>query len=304
MKISRHQIIAFACAAQEKNFSKAAQRLKIGQSAITQHIAALEEVIGAKLFIRTRSGAQLTTVGGELFPLADQIYVLEEQFFEKVHQYKDLSEGHLSLCVSTSRPAMAIIAAFKRQFPGIHINLTVAPWRDALKLVQLREVDLAIAIKPEEMEQNLYCQDIEEQAFMAILPPQHPLRDCDTLRLNDLLTDTIVLLSESSYTRHCVDKLFKQLTISPHSTLTTSSYDMMFEAVTHGLGVSIALAHPSIKHKTSIANKIIAIPINELPEKHTYSVFCLKSKSSLRVIKNFIATAKNHTKMAIEIQPK
>jgi DNA-binding transcriptional LysR family regulator len=283
MKISRHQIIAFATVAREGGFSKAARRLNIGQSAITQHIAAFEEAIGSQLFFRSRTGVQLTFVGRELFSLADQIHVLEEQLFEKAHQYINLKEGHISLCISTSRPAMSIIAAFKKQFPGINIDLTVAPWRDALKLVQIRKVDVAIAIKPKEKTSTLYCQDIEERSFMAILPSQHPLSRCKELTLYDLLAETIILSCESSYTRFCTDKLFKQLGVAPNNILTTNTYEMMFEAVAHGLGIAIALEHASTTYQATVA-----IPIKELSEKHTYSVFCLKNKASLRIIHNFM----------------
>jgi DNA-binding transcriptional LysR family regulator len=286
MKISRHQIIAFAAVAKERSFSRAAKQLDIGQSAVTQHISALESVIGAKLFTRSRSGSPLTSVGRELFSLADKIHVLEEQFFEKAHQYMNLKEGHLSICVSTSRPAMALISAFKQAFPGIHIDLTVAPWRDALKLVQLREVDLAITIKPEEIEQNLYFQDIEERSFMAILPVGHVLSHRSSLTINDLLSETVVMLGESSYTRFCVNTKLKQLGVIFPNTLTTSSYEMMFEAVIHGLGVSIALEKTSVDY-----HGIVTVPIQEFSEKHAYSLICLKSKAPLRVIESFIKAA-------------
>lgn len=289
MKISRHQIIAFAAVAKEKSFSKAAKKLEIGQSAITQHIAALESVIGAKLFTRSRSGSPLTPAGQELFTLADKIQVLEEQFFEKAHQYTNLTEGHISICVSTSRPAMAVIAAFKQAFPGVNIDLSVSPWRDALKRVQSREVDLAISIKPDDLEENLYCQAVEERAFMAILPAQHPLSERSSLSIQDVLSETIIMLGESSYTRFWVNNKLKHYGVTFPNTLTTSSYEMMFEAVTHGLGISIALEREQADYPG-----IVTVPIKELPEKHTYSIICLKSKTPLRVIDNFIDIARRH----------
>lgn len=286
MKITRHQIIAFAFVAQEGSFSKAAVRLGIGQSAITQHISALENSIGATLFNRYRSGSQLTNVGRELFILADQMQVLEERFFEQALQYNKLHAGHVSICISTAQPAMSVISAFKQQYPGVNIDLKIAPWKEALNFVKQREVDIAIAIKPQGIEKELYCQDIEGHQFKAILPIKHRLRNKPIVSIKDLLADTLVMLSESSYTYHYVDKLFKKVSITPEKTLTTQSYEIMFEAVRHGLGVSIAF-----EHACDSTSDICAIPIKELPEFHDFSVICLKSKVSLKVIDSFLKSS-------------
>ena len=90
MKISSHQILAFAAVGREKSFIKAANKLGIGQSAITQHVKGLEEQLGGRLFNRSRVGTELTGLGQSLFPLADRIRILEEQFVEKALQINDL----------------------------------------------------------------------------------------------------------------------------------------------------------------------------------------------------------------------
>ncbi len=286
MKISRHQIIAFATVAQQSSFSKAAERLNIGQSAITQHISALENAVGTQLFNRYRAGAQLTNIGRKLFTIADQMSVLEEQFYEQAKQYNTLNAGHLSICISTADPAMAVIAGFKQCYPGVNIDLKIAPWKEALNLVSQRSVDIAIAIKPEREENDLFFQDIEAHQFKAILPVNHRLKGRDQISIEDLMTETIVMLSDSSYTFHCVNRLFNQQQLRPQKTLTTDSYEIMFEAVRHGLGCSVAFEHVSNDY-----SEICAIPIKELPEKHVFSVICLKSKASLRVIDCFIKSA-------------
>jgi DNA-binding transcriptional LysR family regulator len=117
--------------------------------------------------------------------------------------------------------------------------------------VQAREVDIAIAIKPKGEMSALFCRDIEERSFMAALPRQHPLGRFEELTLCSLISQTIILSCESSYTRFYTDKLFKQLGVAPKNVLSADAYEMMFEAVGHRLG--IAIGHTSTKYEATIA---------------------------------------------------
>ena len=58
----RH-IQAFLALVEEKHFGKAAKRIHVTQSAFSMQIKALEEEIGAPLFIRTNRNVELTEVG-------------------------------------------------------------------------------------------------------------------------------------------------------------------------------------------------------------------------------------------------
>ncbi|MEZ5583968.1 MAG: LysR family transcriptional regulator [Candidatus Competibacteraceae bacterium] len=285
MKINRHQVVAFAAVGREKSFSRAAETLSLGQSAVTQHISALERAIGAKLFIRSRAGTELTRVGRELYSLADRIRVLEEQFLERANQYADLNVGNLSVCVSTPRPAMAVIAAYQRCFPGVRIELLVAPWRDAVALIRQREVDVAIVIQPECLE-GLYSIEIERRPFLAVLPKQHPLAAKATIDAAELTNETLILLSDASYTRFWVDKKFSEIPLTPTKTLITPSYEMMLEAVVHGLGVSIALTGAVSQYE-----QVSMVPIKEFTEEHSFAVVCAEDKAMLRTIGSFLNVA-------------
>lgn len=285
MKISRHQISAFAAVGREKSFTKAAQKLELGQSAITQHIQALEETIGNKLFIRSRSGTEFTNLGRSLYPIADQIRVLEEQFVDQANQHAELNQGTLSICVSTPRPAMAVIAAFQNCFPSIRVDLKLAPWRDAVKMLQQREVDAAIIIQPEQAE--LYdSQEVERRPFIALVPKQHRLAKRKRINLDELITDTLIMMSDSSYTRHCVDEKFDSLNLTPANTLSATTYEMMLEAVSHGLGVTIAL-----EGAMSLHDGIVPIRIKEFDEEHAYVVACARGESNLHTIRALFGVA-------------
>lgn len=59
---------AFESAARHLNFTAAAQELHLTQSAVSQHVRALEERLGAALFVRKARGVALTDAGRRLLP--------------------------------------------------------------------------------------------------------------------------------------------------------------------------------------------------------------------------------------------
>ena len=56
-------LVAFECAARHGNFSRAARELRTSQSAISRHIASLEQQLSTRLFDRSRTGVSLTDAG-------------------------------------------------------------------------------------------------------------------------------------------------------------------------------------------------------------------------------------------------
>lgn len=286
MKISRHQIIAFAAVGRERSFSQAAESLGVGQSAVTQHIAALEEAVGTKLFSRSRAGARLTDVGEELFSIADKLRVFESLFIEKATDYAELSAGELSVCVSTPKPALGLISAFQKSYPGMRIDLTVAPWREALRLIRQRQVDVAVAIVPEKTD-GLFCVELEQRQFVAVLPRNHPRSRQKFFDMRDFTNETFISLSADAYTRYCVDKMFSQAGVRPASILTTSSYEMVLESVVHQMGVAIALEGALTRF-----DEVATIPIRNFREKHAYAVICTEDKASINTVRSFLNLAK------------
>jgi DNA-binding transcriptional LysR family regulator len=240
VKISPYQIAALAAVGREKSFSNAALELGISQSAVTQHINALETEVGTKLLIRGRGGSELTSAGLEIYELADRIHVLEMQLEERILNLTSLETGKLRICVSTPRPAMAIISAFKQRYSGVEVEITVAPRQENLQLLKTREVDISIVAEPGKLSGLAYIE-IERRPFVGIVPLSHRLARRKKITLSELTDETFVVSGQSSFTMWHVNKRFNELGFKPKNTLETSSYEMILEAVIHNIGVSIIL---------------------------------------------------------------
>ena len=92
----------FLAAAEEKNFSNAAKRLHLSQSAVSQNVQSMERAYGVDLFIRHGRVVELTEAGQSILPMARDVLraarLLEDGFQEINHQVG----GELLIGCSTS----------------------------------------------------------------------------------------------------------------------------------------------------------------------------------------------------------
>ncbi len=74
-------IRAFEAAARNENFTAAAAELGMTQAAVSYQVKALEERVGAALFVRERGRARLTPLGARLLPSLSQAFDAIEAAF-------------------------------------------------------------------------------------------------------------------------------------------------------------------------------------------------------------------------------
>ena len=88
---------SFVSVAETLSFSLAAMRCFVTQSAISQHIKALEDKLGCKLFIRSSHEITLTESGAALLPRAKEILKQAEDCKEHINAINNCMKGELTI---------------------------------------------------------------------------------------------------------------------------------------------------------------------------------------------------------------
>lgn len=119
---------AFLAVAEEASFTRAAARLGISQSALSQVIRGLEESLGLPLFARTTRSVSVTPAGERLLLLIGPAVGQIHAGLEKVTELRDKPSGTIRISAdeyavhSVLQPALR---HFLPQYPDINVELTV-----------------------------------------------------------------------------------------------------------------------------------------------------------------------------------
>lgn len=138
------QIRAFNEVAATGSFSAAARALGLSQPAITSQIKALEEGFSVRLFERTASGSELTTLGHRLFQRTAAQREVERDAAEILLTARALEVGELSIAAGAPGPAMEQVARFRQRYPGIKIDISFGNWQEVVTAIRERRADLGI----------------------------------------------------------------------------------------------------------------------------------------------------------------
>jgi DNA-binding transcriptional LysR family regulator len=171
MKIS--QLHALVAVADCGNFSDAALKLELSQSAISHAIASLEAELGVPLFHRGRHGAQLTPVGERVLAHSRQSLQSLEMMVKEASLERGLQGGQVRIASFRSvatHVLPAVIANFRRRFPKITVSITEIPHTQGVEqALRSHRADIGIVTIPtcDEFE----TREILRDEYVVLLPP-------------------------------------------------------------------------------------------------------------------------------------
>ncbi|KOU24182.1 LysR family transcriptional regulator [Streptomyces sp. WM6372] len=165
------QLRYFVTVAEELHFGRAADRLHIVQSAVSQQVQRLERELGAELFDRSPRHVRLTGAGERLLPEARAVLAAAERARVAVRERAGLRLGtstglgeHLDRVLGD----LAVLA------PDASVQLVSAPAHDRLEQVADGRLDAAF-VRSVEPAPGVRILPLWEDPLVAALPAAHPL---------------------------------------------------------------------------------------------------------------------------------
>lgn len=291
MKSSPAQLAAFTQAARDRSFSDAARALGVTQSAVTQHVAALEKRMGQQLFIRRRGGLELTRAASELFEITDRMIMLQSLAEERIGAFGDLETGQLQIIANSPRPALPLIAQFNSKFPQIEVSFTLVSWTEAVRRLADHDVDAAIISAPPD-DGDLVSFDLNRSRFVAYMRADDPLANKQEVSLAEVADRGLILPEEGSLTQKTVRDFASKKLIDLGPVLQTTTFPVVQEAVLHKAGIGVMLENSLFPHPM-----IRQTPIRGFADTVRCSLVALQEKRRLKLVDRFFreATASSAT---------
>ncbi|MEU4678934.1 LysR family transcriptional regulator [Micromonospora sp. NPDC023737] len=237
----------FLTVAEERSFTRAAERLRVAQSAVSTTVRALERDLGTPLFDRTTQRVELTEAGRALRPEAARILASVEAARELVAQVGQGLRGTLRLGILhglTPGRVREAIAAFRAEYPLVEISLT-APGGggslDHLERIRDGSLELAVVITPGS-EPGIRRQVLSTEEVVLACPPDHPLTGRNGVDLADLADESFIEFPPGWGVRCAVDQAFASAGVNRRSTIQMNDMSTILDLVRLRLGVAFVPA--------------------------------------------------------------
>ncbi|TDU87915.1 DNA-binding transcriptional LysR family regulator [Kribbella voronezhensis] len=181
------QLEYFVAVAEELHFGRAADRLHIGQPAVSQQIARLERELGAQLFDRTTRRVQLTAAGRRLLPEAKVTLTAIARLRATV--VEPVGELTGTLRVGTSEGLGdrldQVLDSIANQAPRLQVRLVSLPSARRLDALRQGQLDAAF-LRPAPKVADLSTVAVWTETLVAALPATHPAAARSILKPADL----------------------------------------------------------------------------------------------------------------------
>lgn len=176
MAITLRQLRAFAAVADSASFTAAASQLSLTQSALSVLVRELESEVGVRLFDRHTRGVALTDAGRDFQPRVQRLLVDLNEAVTSVADLGARRKGIVRLIAPqliASAMLPGVIAAYRKQYPGVEVRLTDALPENVLDGLATGAADLAFGVQPhdESVEASVFLED----PFWFICRQDHPL---------------------------------------------------------------------------------------------------------------------------------
>lgn len=229
---------AFLKVVEVGSFTKAAELLGYTQPALSQMIASLERELSIRLLYRSRYGVRLTPEGERLFPSIQSSVLQYEALRRTAEGIRGLDSGIVRIGTISSVSCHwlpGIIRAFWQEHPNIQLVLHQGDYTSIPEWVRTGEVDFGF-VNPDAVK-GMETTIIKADRFCAVLPKSHSLAARESLTLEDIASEPLLLLEEGAYSEPL--EAFRAHGITPDIKLRVHDDYSILSMVEQGLGVSI-----------------------------------------------------------------
>ena len=226
--------------AEEKNFTKAANKLNLTQPAVSHQIKELEDELQEQLFIRKKGDIIPTPIGDIVLNYARKFVAMHNKMIDDIkHNHKiniKLGITH----TAESNKITEIIGSYLINNPGISVTIITDTTNNLYKMVENYELDLAIVDNKKNIKLNYLPLDTDY--LVCVVNNNSPLAKKKIVTLKELKKENLILRLDSSYTRKLFESTLESINESINSfkvILELDNIETIKDLIRKDIGVSI-----------------------------------------------------------------
>ncbi|MCG7543013.1 HTH-type transcriptional activator IlvY [Pseudoalteromonas sp. MM17-2] len=260
------QLEYFLALAETLHFGRASERCYISAPTLSRNIKQLEQLLGAKLFIRDNRQVALSDAGEHFITYAKNTLMQWQQLKASLHGAKEL-QGALSIYCSVSAAYSflhPLLSAVRERYCGVEVKLHTGDPAYALERVLDHHEDVAIAAKPAKLPAQIAFRRLGWSQLVFIAPKT----PCDISR--QVANSPSIpwqqlpfIIPEQGENRTRLISWWRKRRIQPPIYAQVSGHEALVSMVSLGLGV--ALIPQVVLENSPFAQSVQILNVDDAP---------------------------------------
>ena len=233
------QLETFLAVATYGGFHRAAEALRISQPAVSARISTLEDLLGARLFVREHGKFSLSLAGKALRPHAEQVLRQVAIARQAVHELHPIAGSALPIAASLSICTYLlpeVLKKYQETHPNVVVSVRSGNSAQVLKMVLDGEVDLGLARSLNHPEVETI--QLRDDPLILVGHPAHPTMARRRVTLEELESMPIISYDRGSSDWTLMNGLFRQDGLLPNIVLEVETIEACKRMVLRKLGLA------------------------------------------------------------------
>jgi DNA-binding transcriptional LysR family regulator len=229
--------------ARRGGFTRAAESLRVAQSAVSVAVRRLEQELGVKLIDRTKRGAAITSEGRSFVERAAAVERQVHDLELEMRELRGLARGEVSVGIPSMLATYAfppILAAFRRRHPGLRLSVHADGAHRIQRRVAAGELDVGI-VALQGIVESLVFRPLLRDEVVVCVRRGHPLSAKRSVRVEDLAGEPLLLFREGFLQRELLEEAFATRGLAPRVALETNLVPLLVDATARGDGATTLL---------------------------------------------------------------
>lgn len=225
------------------SFTKAADQLALSQPAVSQHIKQLEDTLQVKLFDHSHNRFRLTPEGEIVVKYARRMVALDRNMEKELKNEREQIRS-LVIGITHTAESSAIVEALASYIDGFSdLSMKVLTYTTDRLYAKLRNYELDFAfVEGKTNDPDLAYMMLDTDCLVLAVPPEHSLAEKNTITIEELKREKLILRLPNSNTRSVFDASLvgQGLTIDDFNvTMEIDSIATIKDLIRRGFGVSV-----------------------------------------------------------------
>ncbi len=236
------QLTYYAAIFEHRNLSRAASDCNVAQSAISHHLANLENELGVTLFLRKPRGMEPTAAGIKLYDHAKLILRAVQSAQQDIRQESEVIAGDIAIGLPNSvmkAIGLPLMQAVLKDYPKVRLSVVESLSGGTFASLLSSDVDISLFYNPQK-DERITMQQILAEEVLCVGKPDIIGSSDEEITFEELISLPVLLLRQGVSARAVIDRPGLLNRLEARVPLQLNSVNGIMTGLLAGLGCTLA----------------------------------------------------------------